>query len=96
MENVRPLSVENSRTKLENYIDEKYDQVAIKYLKEKILNEVKQQFSPSNQGDKINAELVKSLREQIQNLQSEISFLREEIKEKNTLLKMIIHSKCAP
>ena len=38
MENVRPLSVENSRTKLENYIDEKYDQVAIKYLKEKILN----------------------------------------------------------
>ena len=74
MENVRPLSVENSRTKLENYIDEKYDQVAIKYLKEKILNEVKQQFSPSNQGDKINAELVKSLREQIENLRSEICF----------------------
>ena len=77
MENVRPLSVENSRTKLENYIDEKYDLVAIKYLKEKILNEVKQQFSPSNQGDKINAELVKSLREQIEDLQSEITFLRE-------------------
>ena len=74
MENVRPLSVENSRTKLENYIDEKYDQVAIKYLKEKILNEVKQQFSPSNQGDKINAELVKSLREQIENIRSEICF----------------------
>ena len=74
MENVRPLSVENSRTKLENYIDEKYDQVAIKYLKEKILNEVKQQFSPNNHVDKINAELVKSLREQIENIQSEISF----------------------
>ena len=54
MENVRPLSVENSRTKLENYIDEKYDQVAIKYLKEKILNEIKRQFSLSNQGDKMN------------------------------------------
>ena len=33
MENVRSLSVENSRTKLENYIYEKYDQVAIKCLK---------------------------------------------------------------
>ena len=77
MKNVRPLSVENSRTKLENYIDEKYDLVAIKYLKEEILNEVKQQFSPSNQGDKINAELVKSLREEIEDLQSEITFLRE-------------------
>ena len=54
MENVRSVSVENSRTKLENYIDEKYDQVAIKYLKEKILNEIKRQFSLSNQGDKIN------------------------------------------
>ena len=68
------LSVENSRTKLENYIDEKYDQVAIKYLKEKILNEVKQKFFSSYQEDKINAELVKSLREQIENLQSEIIF----------------------
>ena len=74
MENGRPLSVENSRTILENYIDEKYDQVAIKYLKEKILNEVKQQFSPNNHADKINAELVKSLGEQIENIQSEISF----------------------
>ena len=74
MENVRPLSVENSRTKLENYIDEKYDQVAIKYLKKNILNEVKQKFSSSYQEDKINAELVKSLREQIENLRSEICF----------------------
>ena len=65
---------ENSRTKLENHIDEKYDQLAINYLKEKILNEVKQQFSSSNQGSKINAELVKRLREQIENLQREISF----------------------
>ena len=51
-------------------------------MKEKILNELKQQFSPNNQRDKINAELVKSLREQIENLQIEISFLREEMKEK--------------
>ena len=82
MENVRPLSVKNSRTKLENYIDEKYDQVAIKYLKEKILNEVKQQFTLSNQRDNRNAELVKTLRDKIENLQSAISFLREETKEK--------------
>ena len=43
MENVQLLSVGNSRKKLENYIDEKYDQATIKYLKEKILNEVKEQ-----------------------------------------------------
>ena len=65
-------------------------------MKEKILNEIKQQFSPRNQGDRINAELVKTLREQIENLQSEICFLREEMKEKNTLLKMMIHFKGSP
>ena len=77
MKNVLPVSIDNSRTK--------YDQVARKCLKEKILNEVKQQFSPSNHGDKMNAELVKSMREQIENLQSEICFLREEMKAKKIL-----------
>ena len=36
MENERSLSVKNCHTKLENYIDEKYDKVAINYLKKKI------------------------------------------------------------
>ena len=58
MENVRPLSVENFRTKLENYVDEKYDQVATKHLKGKILNEVKQKFSPSYQEDKFKAKYI--------------------------------------
>ena len=48
-----------------NYVDEKYDQAAIKYLKAKILNDVKQQFSSSDQGDKINIASVKSSREKI-------------------------------
>ena len=70
--------------------------MAIEYLKEKILNDVKQQFSPSNQEDKINAELVESVRKQMEGLQSEISFLRKEMKGKNTLLKIIIHLKGSP
>ena len=53
-------------------------------MEEKILNDVKQQFCPSKWWDKLNAELVKSLREQIENRQGEICFLREEMKEKTT------------
>ena len=37
-------------------------------------------------------ELVKSLKEQIDILKSEIYFLREEMKEKNNILKMFFHS----
>ena len=66
MENVFPVAVINSPAKLEN--DEKFDQVDTIYLKEKMLNDVRQHFSPSNQGEKINAESVKNLREKIENL----------------------------
>ena len=46
MENVLPVSVDHSLTKLDNYNDEKYDQVAIKYLIEKIVNECQATILP--------------------------------------------------
>ena len=75
MENVLLVSVNNSRTKLESYINKSH-QVAIKCLKEKTLNDFNNN-SPSNQGDKINPELVKSLREQMEKLQSEMCFFTQ-------------------
>ena len=39
-----PISANNTSLKLENYMGEKYDQVALKDLKKEILNDVKQQF----------------------------------------------------
>ena len=45
------------------------------------LNDVKQQFFKEK--DKVNLELLKSLKEQIEILKSEIYFLCKEIKEKN-------------
>ena len=53
-------------------------------------NDVKQQFF--NEKNEINLELVKSLKEQIVILKSEIYFLRKEMKEKNNILKMFFHS----
>ena len=47
-----PISANNTRLKLENYMDEKYDQAALKHLKKEILNDVKQQFF--NEEDKVN------------------------------------------
>ena len=39
-----PISANNTSLKLENYMGEKYGQVALKDLKKEILNDVKQQF----------------------------------------------------
>ena len=60
-----PISANNTRLRLENYIAEKYDQAALNHLKKEILNHVKHQFF--NEKDK-----VKSLKEQIDILTSEI------------------------
>ena len=56
-----PISA-NSPFKLENYLDEKYGEAALNHLKKVILNDVKQVF---NEKYKVNLELVKSLKEQI-------------------------------
>ena len=71
-------------------MDEKYDQATLIHLKKEILNDVKQQFLKEK--NKVNLELAKSLKEQIDILKSEIYFLCKEIKEKNIILKMFFHS----
>ena len=54
------IAANNTRLRLENYLDKKYDQTALDHLKKKILNDVKQQFF--NEKDKVNLELVNSLK----------------------------------
>ena len=65
-----PISANNTRLRLENYFDEKYDQAALNHLRKETLNDVKQQFF--NEKNKLNLELVKSLKEQTDILKSEI------------------------
>ena len=45
------IEIKSLWRKLENYIDEKYHPLSIKYLKEIIFNNVKLQFSLSNYGN---------------------------------------------
>ena len=85
--------------KIENYIDQKFDQAALKHLKFQILTEIKNDLdknntnikkieiqSPRNSG----YDLIRELRSHIQTLQSEVHFLREELKEKSALLRSLI------
>ena len=65
------------------------DQAALNHLKKKTLNDVKQQFF--NEKDKVNLELVKSLKEQIYILKAKYIFYVKRWKRKITL-KMFLHS----
>ena len=78
--------------KMEEYISQQYDQAALTHLKNRIIKEI----SKENCENKLknNAEctydVISALRSQIETLESEIYFLRGEIKEKNTLIKSFI------
>ena len=80
-------------SKLENYVDQKFDEAAMKHLKENIMSDIKYQFSDVAKAKDCSQLLIDSLKDQINSLQNEIRFLREELKVKNLLLEITITSK---
>ena len=64
----------------------KFDEAAMKYLKENISSNIKQQFSNVAKSKDCSQLLIDNLKDQINSLQNEIQFLREELKVKNYLL----------
>ena len=75
--------------KKKNYVKDKYDEVALDHLRQKITEEVTAKLSkiPKASPDHIKLSLMKS---HIDSLESEIYFLREEIRQKNLLITSLI------
>ena len=78
--------------KTENCIKEKFDEIAINHLKQNILLDLKEQYQSSTTYH-LDSSVINSLKDHIKSLESEIQFLRKEIKEKNTLISSLIPSK---
>ena len=77
----------NSINSIENYINKKYDEIALSQLKQSMLSEVRNVVSTniSSNIPKIDTKIY--LQKHIDSLTSEIFFLREELKE-TILLKL--------
>ena len=87
-------------TKIEDYINKKYDQIALEHLKSQIVKEIKHEFTNNDTNDLNNkgsqkdaSDVITELRAHIQTLESEVYFLREELKEKSFLLRSLITDK---
>ena len=87
-----PPSISKTSTisRLENYIDENYDETGKIQLKQAILREVKQQLPNETKEEGHIDELLRSLYNQISPLNSEIGFLREEAKEKSNVIRTLL------
>ena len=93
-------AINNSHiTQIENYI-KKYDQIALEHLKSQIVKEIKHEFTNNNTNDLNNkgsqkdaSDVITEFHAHIQTLESEVYFLREELKEKSFLLRSLITDK---
>ena len=85
-----PPNLNKSIQEMESFIDQKCNELALGSLKRDA--EIKQQISQELEAH-YNTSLVKSLKDQIDILQSEVYFLREELREKNNLFKILMKSK---
>ena len=76
----------------ENYIenDKNYDETTENRHKKEILLELKKHFFAQTK----ESELLQSLKNQISSLKSEITFLREELKEKDYVVRTLLNMKC--
>ena len=76
----------------ENYIDndKEYDETAENRHKKEILLELKNKFSVQMKESK----LLQSPKNHISFLESEITFLREELKEKDYIVRTLLNMKC--
>ena len=73
--------------KIETYIKEKIDEVAINYLKRKILADLKGQYPPSTTY-RLNFSVMNSLNDHTKSLDIEIQFLQKELRRKNILSRI--------
>ena len=82
---IKNSSLEN----IENYIDQKYDEAAVSHLTQQILKDVETAIKNSLNNNTKN-DIVSCLHSHIDTLLGEIYFLREEIKDKNQLIKAVL------
>ena len=85
------LNKNSSFENIENYIDEKYNEAAMSHLKQQILKDVEIAIKNSiNNNTK--TDIGSCLQSHTDTLLSETNFLREEIKEKNQLIKAVFRN----
>ena len=82
----KALNSNSHVTKIEEYLNQQYDHAALVHLKNRIMKEVSKERENYRREIKCNSpgahEVISSLRSQIEILQCEVYFLRDELKKK--------------
>ena len=73
---------------MEKYISEKYDEAALIHLKEQVVAELRKELSINSCNLSDSLQVINVLNNQIDCLQSEIYFFREEIKKTKQFIKI--------
>ena len=83
-------------SKTERCIDKIFDETVKSELKKEIVLELQHKFPSGKKGYGHLEEFIQSLKDQISILKSEINFLREELKEKDHVARILLNMRCKP
>ena len=75
--------------KIEDYINKIFHQTGLDHLKKQIITEVTEEYKHCNKPVVLSG-TIPSLKSQIQSLETEVQFLREELNEKMFLVKSLV------
>ena len=78
-------------SRLEKFVDRKYDGAALNQLKKELLIEIKQ-HSDKMENNNYLSDYIKILHDQIQSLKSEVVFFRTELSGKNETMNILVDS----
>ena len=81
-------------SKTKRYINRICDKTMKSELKKEILSELQHKFPSKNKGNGHLEEFIQSLNDQISILENEINFLREELKEKDNVVRILLNMRC--
>ena len=86
-----PIELNSTIENMEKFIKEKYNEIAISHLKNNILEDVRKEIKESGKCTYQDKEcLTTLLKQHIDFLISEVHFLREELREKNSFIKSLM------
>ena len=89
-----PINVDLSNTPEKNSVST--IRTSKSELKNEMLLELQSRFPAEKKGNEHLQELIQSLNDQISTLKSQINFLREELKEKDHVIGLLLNMRCKP
>ena len=81
-----------SMSSIENFIDNEFHKITVEKLKESVIKDIKKDLDNKLENRSMTFNIINVYKEEIETLKSEVYFLREQVKEKDSWMKSFLYA----